>query len=111
MEQAKNCLKEAINHGMGKSEAAERRVGSVGKRNRALLKQAVISQQSSPRELRARNFIRHPGIPFFFLILPRVCPLASLFFSDACLMRKEGALLQISFLSPPCSSNFPETLL
>lgn len=65
MEQAKNCLKEAINHGMGKSEAAEGRVSSVGKRNRALLKQAVISQQSSPRELWTRNFIRHPGIPFF----------------------------------------------
>lgn len=44
MEQAKNCLKEAIKQGTGKTEAAERRVNSVGKRSRALLKQPVISQ-------------------------------------------------------------------
>lgn len=65
MERAKNCLKEAIKQGMGKTEAAERRVGSVGEGNRSLLKQAVISQQSPPRERWVRNFIRHPGIPFF----------------------------------------------
>lgn len=95
----------------GKDRSSREEGKQCGQKKQSFVEAGCHLPIESTRELWVRNFIRHPGIPFFF-ILPRVCSSAGLFFSDACLMRKEGALLQISFLflSCLCFSNFPKRL-